>query len=92
MSERPEVKKGDWVDYGDKSNPFFKKLAIVSDVYEDEIEVVYLNEHERPMSEWMRWKEDRWNFYEPSVLHAGKHLRFNEYIQKLYERYPTIRK
>lgn len=86
MSDKPAVKPGDWITFG---NGPLSKSAVVCAVYQDaslgDIEVVYLDDRDRAINEEMVWKNNKWEFkYSgPNGGYADKSDRLGGFVLQL---------
>ncbi len=86
MTDKPDVKPGDWISFGSGVLP---KSAVVCNVYEDstleDIEVVYLDDRDRAINEDMVWKNGEWEFTisGPCGGYADKYDRLRTYVAQL---------
>ena len=86
MTNKPDVKPGDWISFGSGHRP---KNAVVCTVYKDnalgDIEVVYLDNRDRAINEDMIWKEGKWEFAieGPCGGYADRNARLRSYVSQL---------
>lgn len=79
MSERPKVSPGDWIIIGKRID------AVVCDVYDETIEIVYLNRRNWAINEEVIWNNDHWEFKNdgPCGGYADQYPRLALYVSKL---------
>lgn len=86
MADRPTVKPGDWITFG---NRLFPKSAVVCSVHQGaplgEIEVVYLDDRDRAINEEMIWKDNQWEFKHSGLNggYADKSDRLRSFVSQL---------
>ena len=86
MTEKPTIKRGDWISFGSGLLP---KHAVVCTVFKDnslaDIEVVYLDDRDRAINEDMIWKDGKWQFKisGPCGGYADNYSRLSDYVAQL---------
>lgn len=84
MLERPTVSSGDWISIGKRIDPVMVN-AVVCNVFDERIEVVYLDIRDRAINEDVVWTGTHWKFKDqgPSGGYADNYDRLTEYVSKL---------
>ena len=81
MSEKPTVKPGDWITFGNNIS------AVVCTVYEDtslgDIEMVHIDRRDRAINDDMVWQDGKWEFKSPNGGgggYADKYSRLAQFV------------
>lgn len=83
-TERPAVKRGDWISIGDKD----QNAGVVSNIYDTRpsvIEIVHLKNGNKPLFEDIKWNGSYWEFTNTAVSggYAKLHNRLQPYVEIL---------
>ena len=83
MTERPAIKAGDWITFGND------RRAVVCNVFDEgsfaDIEIVYLYQGDLTITDYMVWRDDKWVFKFPTGDgdYALRVRRLSEFVEQL---------
>lgn len=78
--EQPEISPGQWIRIGAKTDPGVS--AVVCNVREDAVEIVYMDQRKQAINEDVRWLDDHWEFANSGAVggYADKYERLRDYV------------